>query len=539
MQFIGCKYKSFTGYTARFPYFIPYFFKPVLPISQNINNADKKAPLIIIHYNIMNITDLSPANVWKYFHEITLVPRPSKKEEKMIRYLEAFAAGHGLEMKKDSCGNILIKKPATPGKENVPVVILQAHMDMVCEKNNDTQHDFDNDPIRTVVDGNWLKADGTTLGADNGIGMAAQLAILAADDIEHGPLECLFTIDEETGLTGASNLEEGFMTGRILLNLDSEDEGEIFIGCAGGKGTVATFEYQPQPTTPGFFIRIDVRGLNGGHSGGEIHKGLGNANKILARFLYRLNQETDFILCQIDGGNLHNAIAREARAVLGIDSGEKEKVRVLLNRFAADIENELKQVDKSVTLTMTSVDQPETYIDEQTAEQLIYALMACPHGVLGMSHDIAGLVETSTNLASVKMKDGNKIVVGTSQRSSVESRKIEAAETVEAVFTLAGAEVEFSDGYPGWTPDTDSEILKIAKEAYRKLYGKEAAIKAIHAGLECGLFLEKYPYLDMISFGPTLRDVHSPNERIEIRTVELWWKHLLEILKSIPAQSGQ
>lgn len=481
----------------------------------------------------MNILDLSPAIVWKYFHEITQVPRPSKKEEKMIAYLEAFATRHNLELKKDQCGNILIKKPATTGKENLPIVILQAHMDMVCEKNNGTVHDFDNDPIRTIIDGEWLKADGTTLGADNGIGMAAELAVLASDDIEHGPIECLFTVDEETGLTGASNLEDGFMNGSILLNLDSEDEGEIFIGCAGGKGTIATFTYEPQPLTGDVCFKIEVKGLNGGHSGGEIHKGLGNANKILARFLYQLT-DMDFDLCTIDGGNLHNAIAREASAVICIDHGDKEKVRVLLNRFTAEIENELKHVDANVQITMESVDTPAACIQEIVANNLVFALMACPHGVMGMSHEIPDLVETSTNLASVKMKEGNRIVIGTSQRSSLESRKDEVAGMVQSVFLLAGAEVDFTEGYPGWTPDTRSEIMQVAQSTYRNLFNKEAAIKAIHAGLECGLFLEKYPHLDMISFGPTLRDVHSPNEKIEIKTVALWWQHLLEILKSIP-----
>lgn len=484
----------------------------------------------------MKIKDLTPSIVWKYFYEITQVPRPSKKEGKIIRFLETFAKEHELTIKKDTCGNILISKPATPGKENVPTVILQSHMDMVCEKNNGTVHDFDTDPIETIIDNGWVKANGTTLGADNGIGMAASLAVLASHDIEHGPIECLFTVDEETGLTGASNLEEGFMTGHILLNLDSEDEGEIFIGCAGGKGTVATFEYEPQKTTAGFFFKIEVKGLNGGHSGGEIHKELGNANKILARFLYQLNKETDFELCSIDGGNLHNAIPREASAILGIDMAEKENVRIMLNHFTADIENELKQIDPNVKITMESVEQPDMCIDGATAENLIFALMACPHGVLGMSHDIEGLVETSTNLASVKMKEEYKIVVGTSQRSSIESRKEEAADTVEAVFVLADAtDVVFSEGYPGWTPNTNSNILKIAQETYKRLFHKDAAIKAIHAGLECGLFLEKYPHLDMISFGPTMRDVHSPNERLKIDTVDLWWKHLLEILKSIPA----
>ena len=485
----------------------------------------------------MEITDLRPNIVWKYFHEVTQVPRPSKKEGKMIAFLESFAEAHHIAIKKDAVGNILMSKPATPGRENRPVVVLQSHMDMVCEKNNDTKHDFDNDPIETVIDGEWLRANGTTLGADNGIGVAAELALLASDDIEHGPIECLFTVDEETGLTGAKAVQEGFMTGDILLNLDSEDEGEVFMGCAGGKDTQATFHYTPVPAPEALhYVRIDVKGLNGGHSGGEIHKGLGNANKILVRYLYLLRQQCPFVLCEIDGGNLRNAIAREAHAVIGLPTEHKETARVLLNHFAADVENELKHVDKNVRLIMESVERPAFRIDDETAEKVIFAMHACPHGVIGMSHDIEGLVETSTNLASIKMKEENTILVGTSQRSSIESCKIAVANQVAATFNLAGAEVRHGDGYPGWAPNPDSKILKVAQDSYKRLFGKEAKIKAIHAGLECGLFLTKYPHLDMISFGPTLRDVHSPNERIEIKTVELWWQHLTDLLKSIPAK---
>ena len=485
----------------------------------------------------MEITDLRPNIVWKYFHEVTQVPRPSKKEGKMIAFLESFAEAHHIAIKKDAVGNILMSKPATPGMENRPVVVLQSHMDMVCEKNNDTKHDFDNDPIETVIDGEWLRENGTTLGADNGIGVAAELALLASDDIEHGPIECLFTVDEETGLTGAKAVQEGFMTGDILLNLDSEDEGEVFMGCAGGKDTQATFHYTPVPAPEALhYVRIDVKGLNGGHSGGEIHKGLGNANKILVRYLYLLRQQCPFVLCEIDGGNLRNAIAREAHAVIGLPTEHKETARVLLNHFAADVENELKHVDKNVRLIMESVERPAFRIDDETAEKVIFAMHACPHGVIGMSHDIEGLVETSTNLASIKMKEENTILVGTSQRSSIESCKIAVANQVAATFNLAGAEVRHGDGYPGWAPNPDSKILKVAQDSYKRLFGKEAKIKAIHAGLECGLFLTKYPHLDMISFGPTLRDVHSPNERIEIKTVELWWQHLTDLLKSIPAK---
>lgn len=485
----------------------------------------------------MKITDLKPEIVWKFFHQVTQVPRPSKKEGKIIQYLEAFAQEHKIAIKKDAVGNILMSKTATPGMENRPVVILQSHIDMVCEKNNGTSHDFDNDPIETIVDGDWLRANGTTLGADNGIGVAAELAILASNDIEHGPIECLFTVDEETGLTGAKALEKGFMTGDILLNLDSEDEGEIFMGCAGGKDTQAVFHYEACNTNANMqYFVINIKGLNGGHSGGEIHKGLGNANKILVRFLYLLNEKTDFTLCSIDGGNLRNAIAREAHAVIGLYPEDKEKTRIMLNHFTADIEFELKHVDPKVQITMESVERPATCLSNLDMEKVILSLHACPHGVIGMSHDIEGLVETSTNLASVKMREGNIIVVGTSQRSSIESYKIMIANQVASVFKLAGAVVTHGDGYPGWAPNPNSNILKVAQDSYKRLFNKDAKIMAIHAGLECGLFLEKYPNLDMISFGPTLRDVHSPNERIKIDTVGLWWNHLLELLKSIPAK---
>ena len=480
------------------------------------------------------ITELQPAIVWKYFHAVTQVPRPSKKEDKIVRYLESFASEFNLSIQKDKVNNVLISKPATPGFEHLPTVILQSHLDMVCEKNSDVAHDFDNDPIETIIDGEWVRANGTTLGADNGIGVAAELALLASDDIEHGPIECLFTVDEETGLTGANALAEGFMTGTILLNLDSDAEGELFVGCAGGKGTVATFTYKPVPApTTMMYLRVGVSGLNGGHSGCDIHKGLGNANKILVRFLYLLKKDFPFVLASFDGGNLHNAIAREASAIIGIEGKNKEDVRVLLNCFAADIENELKYVDSNVRLTLETVDKPDTCFCDVFANKLINVLLACPHGVIGMSHAIEDLVETSTNLASVKMKDDHTVIVGTSQRSSIESAKNAIVDQVTATFLLAGADVKHGEGYPGWAPNPDSKVLKAAQETYSKLFNKEPQVKAIHAGLECGLFLEKYPFLDMISFGPTMRDIHSPNERLEIAAVELWWRHLLELLKNL------
>ncbi|MDO5035352.1 MAG: aminoacyl-histidine dipeptidase [Porphyromonas sp.] len=482
-----------------------------------------------------------PKILFKYFDEITKVPRPSKKEEKIIAYIENFAKEHNLPFKKDAVGNILISKPATPGYEDRKSIVMQSHMDMVAEKNNDVDFDFDNDAIKTKVVDGWLMAEGTTLGADNGIGVATQLAILASDDIEHGPIECLFTVDEETGLTGAMALESGFFDSKILLNLDSEDEGELFIGCSGGRGTMAEFYYDKTYADPHLlYLEITVKGLRGGHSGGDIHVGLGNAVKILARTLYQLDAEVPFILASIDGGNLHNAIAREAHAIIGIDPNDKEDVAVFVNQFSAEVQNELHAVDPDVKITVSSTQKPEFTIDDETTARLINALIACPHGVLGMSHTIENLVETSNNLASVKMhnKEGEEVIfVETSQRSSTDSLIEMAANMVEATFTNAGAFVYERDGYPGWQPNTDSEILKIAKESYERLFNKEPKILAIHAGLECGLFKEKYPYLDMISFGPTMRDVHSPNERLDLHTVELWWKHLLDVLKHAPKEA--
>ena len=426
-------------------------------------------------------------------------------------------------------------KPATPGYEDRVKVILQSHVDMVCEKNADTKHDFDNDPIRTIVDGEWLHADGTTLGADNGIGCAAQLAILASNDIPHGPLEALFTIDEETGMTGAMELKPGFLEGKILINLDSEDEGELFIGCAGGMGIIAEFKYNAVDAPKDLvWLRASVAGLKGGHSGGEIHCGLGNANKILTRFLYALDKSTTWSLAEISGGNLHNAIPREAHAVFGVKAADKAKVEALIKQLDADVRNEQKAVDPNVRVSLGEATAPSKVIDEKTKHALVRALYACPHGVLGMSHEIADLVETSNNLASIKQRDG-VILVETSQRSSTTSLRNSASEMVSSVFELAGASVSVRDPYPGWKPNPDSAILKASADAYRKLFGKEPAVKAIHAGLECGLILDVYPDLDMVSFGPTLRDVHSPAERIEIKTVDLWWKHLLEVLKEIPS----
>ena len=485
----------------------------------------------------MEKKDLKPAGVFHYFEEICQVPRPSKKEEKIIAFLKAFGEKHKLETKVDEAGNVLIKKPATPGMENRKTVVLQSHVDMVCEKNNDVEHDFLTDPIETEIDGEWLKAKGTTLGADNGIGVATELAILADDSIEHGPIECLFTVDEETGLTGAFALQEGFMSGDILLNLDSEDEGELFIGCAGGIDSVAEFTYREVDVPSGyFFCKVQVKGLKGGHSGGDIHLGRGNANKLLNRFLNRTFKKYDAYLCEIDGGNLRNAIAREAHAVIAIPEADKHALRTDLNIFTAEAEAEYAVADPDLQFTLESESPRTTAIDKDTANHLLQALYAVPHGVYAMSQDIPGLVETSTNLASVKMKPNHIIRIETSQRSSILSARNDMANTVRAVFQLAGANVTFGEGYPGWKPNPHSAILEVAVESYKRLFGVDAKVKAIHAGLECGLFLDKYPTLDMISFGPTLTGVHSPDERMLIPTVEKFWKHLLDILAHVPAK---
>ncbi len=481
----------------------------------------------------MTIKDLKPALVFSIFDEINQVPRPSKKEEKIRQYLLDFAAKHNIEVKTDAIGNVVMHKPATPGKENAPTVVLQSHMDMVCES-NDKSFDFTTQPIRTIVDGEWLRADGTTLGADNGIGMAASLAVMVDKDLVHGPVEALFTVDEETGLTGANNLGDGMLTGSILLNLDSEDDAEIFVGCAGGVDTTCLFSYKRSFAPTDFhYFKMDISGLLGGHSGGDIHQGRANANKLLARFLFGLSLEHVVSLCEIDGGNLRNAIPRAAHAVFGVDTSRKEQVRVAFNKFAADVEREYAGLETGMKFELTTAERPEYAVDSETSRNLIEALYSAPHGVISMSRDLEGLVETSTNLASVKMQPDNKILVTTSQRSSVESRKWDIAYQVEALFRLAGAEVTHGDGYPGWAPNMNSPIMHIASEAYEELYGIKPAIKAIHAGLECGLFLQKYPHLDMVSFGPTLRDVHSPSERMHIPAVERFWGQLTRTLEKV------
>ena len=483
----------------------------------------------------MNVlTKINPQPLFNYFEQICKVPRPSKKEGKIRQFLLDFAKENGLKSKTDDAGNVLILKPATPGMENVPTVILQTHMDMVCEKNSDKVFDFDNDAIEPMIVDGWVKANGTTLGADCGIGIAAQLAVLNSEEIKHGPLECLITVDEESGLTGAFALQPGFLSGSVLLNLDSEDEGEMFIGCAGGIDTLATFVYQKEeiPERSSAF-KIVVSGLQGGHSGDDIHKNRGNANKIVTRFLLKASGSTSLKLAGFNGGNLRNAIAREAFAVVVLPELDSVNLANDFEQFRAGILFEFERTEPKLKLELEETEIPGFVIDNLTQNRLLNALVACPHGVLEMSSRMEGMVETSSNLASVKFMGENKIVVTTSQRSEIESRKYFAAQMAEAVFNLSGAEVVHSDGYPGWTPNPDSPILKTVVGSYVRLFNAKPVVRSIHAGLECGLFLKKYPQLDMVSFGPTIRGAHSPDERLNIETTQKFWVHLVDVLESM------
>lgn len=483
------------------------------------------------------LSTLRPNAVWKYFEEIVKIPRPSKKEDKIIAYITAFAENHQLEYRKDTTGNIVIIKPASPGFENRKSVCLQSHLDMVCEKNSRSTHNFETDPIQTIVDGDWVKALDTTLGADNGIGISAQLALLSGNHLKHGPVECLFTTDEETGLNGAKGLEPGFFKSEILINLDSEDEGELFIGCAGGMNTVATLKYNVRRTPDSSTaFRIDVTGLQGGHSGTDIHKNRGNSIKILNQFLWESRNRFGARLSVFEGGNLRNAIPREAYAVIVIPEKYSEVFAAYFHDYTKILKSEYLIDEPQIQFILQPVALPERVMKKKVQEKLLNSLYACPHGVISWSRTIDNLVETSTNLASIKFEALNRIVISTSQRSSVNSAKMQIANTVKSTFKLAGAMVEQTEGYPGWNPNPDSEILRITSSSYKRLFNSEPAVKAIHAGLECGLFLEKYPYLDMISFGPTITDPHSPSERISIHTTEKFWSLLLDVLENIPGR---
>ena len=489
----------------------------------------------------MTSTTLQPKAVFDCFAQINKIPRPSYKEQQMSAFLVDFGHKLGLETLQDSVGNVLIRKPATPGYENLKATVLQSHMDMVCEKVAGLDFDFTKDAIQTYVDGDWLRAKGTTLGADDGIGVAMQMAILQDDTIEHGPLECLFTVCEEEGLVGALGLEPGFMKADYLINLDSEDEGQIFISCAGGANTIATFHPTMEPAPEGqYFFKLQVSGLTGGHSGDDIVKKRANANKLLVRMLAAMRQY-GVRIADIQSGGLHNAIPRDGFAVCCVPMEHKEALRVLVNTMTAEFEEEFSATEPNLTVTLESADAADKVIDFTTADRLITALVSVPNGVLAMDQEIPNFVQTSSNLASIHLVESEaegqwSIEVVTNQRSNIMSARKNASQMVGGVFTLAGADVEEGDGYPGWKLNPQSPLLKITVESYKRIFNKEPQILAIHAGLECGLFSLKYPHVDMVSFGPTLRGVHSPDERLLISTVQMVWDHLIEVLKNIPAK---
>lgn len=483
-----------------------------------------------------DIRQLEPKQLWNKFADLNAVPRPSKKEERVIAFMKDFGESLNLETMVDEVGNVIIKKPATPGMEDRKTVVMQSHLDMVHQKNADTDFDFDTQGIEMFVDGDWVKAKGTTLGADNGLGVATIMAILESNDIEHPAIEALFTIDEETGMTGAQGLKGGLLEGEILLNLDTEEDDEIGVGCAGGIDVTATRTYNEEDTTEiKIGYTIAVKGLQGGHSGMQIHEGLGNANKIMNRLLFDGFENFGLRISEIDGGSLRNAIPRESFATVAVDAVHKEAFELELKLLADSIKKEYKTMEPDMEVIVTSVDAPAKVMDLGVQEGLTRAIYAACNGVYRMSADIPDLVETSNNIARVIVKDGN-IKIGCLTRSSVESSKMDLANMLRATFELTGCEVEFSGSYPGWTPNMDSAILKVMRALYVDLNNEEPHVAACHAGLECGILGTNYPEMDMISFGPNIKGAHSPDERAQISSAQKYWKFVLEILKQIPTK---
>lgn len=481
-----------------------------------------------------DILKLQPESIWKNFYALTQIPRPSKKEEQVRAYLKKFGEDLKLETIVDEIGNVIIKKPATAGMEDRKCVILQGHMDMVPQKNADTDHDFEKDPIDAYIDGEWVTARGTTLGADNGMGVAAGMAVLEATDIEHGPVEVLITMDEETGMTGAENLKAGVLDGDILMNLDSEDEGELYIGCAGGVDTNGEFTYTAEKTPDGVAAyKLAVKGLKGGHSGLDIHLGRGNANKIMNVLLIKAGEKYGVRLAEINGGSLRNAIPRESFVTVVVPEDKKADFEAFVGEFEAIAQDEFNDADPGLVITIESTDVPAEVIDEKIQGKLYQAVAGCPNGVVKMSESVEGIVETSTNLAIVK-SDGKTIELCTLNRSLVDDDRDKVSAEIKAVFEAAGAKAVSEGSYPGWKPNPDSDILKEMKEIYNNKYGKVPEVKVIHAGLECGILGSTYPNWDMISFGPTIRNPHSPDEMVKIDTVALFYEYLVETLKHVP-----
>ena len=477
---------------------------------------------------------LEPISLWNKFADLNGVPRPSKKEERIIEFIKAFGNSLGLETFEDQIRNVIIRKPATPGMENRKSIVLQSHLDMVHQKNNDTVFDFDVQGIEMFVDNDWIKAKGTTLGADNGIGVATIMAILESDTIPHPAIEALFTIDEETGMTGALNLKAGILKGSILLNLDTEQDDEIDIGCAGGIDVTAIGNYQMEELPADYSAwRISVKGLNGGHSGMDIHKGLGNANKIMNRLLYKGFELFGLAVSEINGGSLRNAIPRESESIIILPKNKINDFNTAFEQLIKDIKFELKTTEPTLQIGLQEVPLPNLIMNSDSQIQLINAIYSVSNGVYRMSADIDNLVETSNNLARVIVKDG-KIFIACLTRSSIESSKMDLAQALEANFKMANLQVSFSGSYPGWTPNVSSQILKVLTSVYEQLYQKKPKVVACHAGLECGILGKNYPNMDMISFGPTILGAHSPDERVSISSVQKYWRFVLEILKAIP-----
>ena len=482
------------------------------------------------------ILGLEPKHVWKHFHSLTQIPRPSKKEHKVVQFMVEFGKGLGLKTTVDEVGNVIIKKPATPGMENRKGIILQGHLDMVPQKNTDVDFNFEKDPIQAHIDGEWVAARGTTLGSDNGMGVAASMAVLESRDLKHGPLEALFTIDEETGMTGAFGLKPGLLDGDILLNLDSEDEGELYVGCAGGTNANIRMKFREEPVPAGrLAYKLVIGGLKGGHSGLDIHLGRGNSNKILFRYLLHCQKHHRMRLTSIDGGNLRNAIPRDATALLTIPSGNKKKFEKCVSEFFQTVKKELSLTEPNLRIEAIPVDLPAFVMDRRSQNRLILAVYGCPNGVVRMSDSMPGVVETSITLSTVKSGQ-QEVMIQCLMRSSVDSAKEDLGYAIESVFKLAGAEVWFDGSYPGWKPNPDSPILKEMLHVYKKRFGKVPAIKAIHAGLECGILGAAYPHWDMISFGPTIRHPHSPDEKVHIESVGKFWEFLVETLKNVPSK---
>lgn len=480
-----------------------------------------------------DIKSLEPKLLWKYFYEITQIPRPSKKEEKMVEYMKKFGEAHGIETIVDKVGNVVFRKPATQGMENRKGIVFQGHLDMVPQKNNDKVFDFEKDAIEAYIDGDWVTADGTTLGADNGIGLAAAMAALTTPGLEHGPLEALFTIDEETGMTGVFNLEPGVLKGDILINLDSEEEGEIYVGCAGGVNANVKVPYENESTPTGMVAyKLEAKGLKGGHSGMDIILGRGNSNKLLFRFMKHASEEHGMRLAHVDGGGLRNAIPRESMAIITIPAADTDKFEACVKKYEEIYKAELSETEPDLVFEATKTDMPADVLTTQSQMALINSVNACPNGVIRMSNSMPGLVETSTNLACVHTNNGQTEVLCL-LRSSVDTARDALGEMIRGTFELAGGKTEFDGAYPGWKPNMNSPVLNKMREVYKGLFDKTPDIKAIHAGLECGLIGGVYPNFDLISCGPTIKFPHSPDEKVHIKSVEKFWELLVAVIKNI------